>query len=109
MEGVGLFLSHDMHLQYIGFACLLPTSTPLSVTPTPSSHPSPSFHPALSLTPPLLSPCPPSPLYPLVQAYTSQFLSLVMFALMMSEDSISKLPRRHAIIKAMGQLPGELP
>ena len=53
-----------------------------------------------------LLPLPPSP--HLIQAYTSQFLSLVMFALMMSEDSISKLPRRQAIIKAMGKLPGEL-
>jgi len=31
-----------------------------------------------------------------------------MFALMMSEDSISKRPRRLEIIKAMGELPSEL-
>ena len=40
------------------------------------------------------------------QAYTSQFLSLVMFALVVSEDSISKSPRRKAIIDAMLELPG---
>jgi glucosamine--fructose-6-phosphate aminotransferase (isomerizing) len=42
------------------------------------------------------------------KAYTSQFLSLVMFALVVSEDSISKGPRRKAIINAMLELPGKI-
>lgn len=36
-----------------------------------------------------------------MQAYTSQFLSLVMFALMMSEDRISMQSRRSEIIRGL--------
>lgn len=39
------------------------------------------------------------------KAYTSQFLALTMFALMMSEDRISMQNRRNEIIKGMKQLP----
>ncbi|CAF3003111.1 unnamed protein product [Rotaria socialis] len=39
------------------------------------------------------------------KAYTSQFLALVLFGLVLSEDSISKEPRRKAIIDALQQLP----
>lgn len=42
----------------------------------------------------------------LFQAYTSQFIALVMFALMMSEDRISMRKRRMDIIKALHELPG---
>ena len=42
------------------------------------------------------------------QAYTSQFLALVMFALMMSEDRLSKQERRKSIIKGLKDLPGKL-
>ncbi|XP_046667344.1 glutamine--fructose-6-phosphate aminotransferase [isomerizing] 2-like isoform X2 [Homalodisca vitripennis] len=38
------------------------------------------------------------------KAYTSQFISLVMFALVMSEDRISMQPRRHQIIQGLKQL-----
>ena len=34
------------------------------------------------------------------KAYTSQFLALVMFALVMSEDRLSMVPRRCPMIKA---------
>ncbi|KAL9979022.1 hypothetical protein ACROYT_G016614 [Oculina patagonica] len=39
------------------------------------------------------------------KAYTSQFLALTMFALMMSEDRISMQQRRKEIIEGMKQLP----
>ncbi len=39
------------------------------------------------------------------KAYTSQMLSLVMFALVMSDDRISFQPRRQAIIQGLKQLP----
>lgn len=39
------------------------------------------------------------------KAYTSQFLALAMFALMMSEDRISMQEKRKGIIQAMNQLP----
>ncbi|GIY79237.1 glutamine--fructose-6-phosphate aminotransferase 2 [Caerostris darwini] len=39
------------------------------------------------------------------KAYTSQFLSLVMFALVMSEDRISTQPRRSEIIRGLKALP----
>lgn len=42
-----------------------------------------------------------------LQAYTSQFLALTMFALMMSEDRISMQQRRKEIVEGMKQLPGE--
>uniref|UniRef100_A0A8C0QEX5 glutamine--fructose-6-phosphate transaminase (isomerizing) n=2 Tax=Canis lupus familiaris TaxID=9615 RepID=A0A8C0QEX5_CANLF len=47
---------------------------------------------------------PESPFYP--QAYTSQFISLVMFGLMMSEDRISLQNRRQEIIRGLRSLPG---
>ena len=40
------------------------------------------------------------------KAYTSQFISLVMFGLMMCEDRISMQERRKEIIKGLQQLPG---
>lgn len=39
------------------------------------------------------------------KAYTSQFLALVLFGLVLSEDSISKEPRRKAIIEGLQHLP----
>jgi glucosamine--fructose-6-phosphate aminotransferase (isomerizing) len=39
------------------------------------------------------------------KAYTSQFIALVLFALVLSEDSISKEPRRKAIIDGLQQMP----
>lgn len=39
------------------------------------------------------------------KAYTSQFLALVLFGLVLSEDSISKEPRRRAIMDGLQQLP----
>jgi len=39
------------------------------------------------------------------KAYTSQFISLVMFALVMSEDSIAKKQRREEIIRGLKELP----
>ena len=39
------------------------------------------------------------------KAYTSQMLSLTMFALVMSEDRISLQPRRSEIIQGLKQLP----
>ncbi len=39
------------------------------------------------------------------KAYTSQILSLTMFALVMSEDRISFQPRRKAIIEGLKRLP----
>ena len=42
------------------------------------------------------------------KAYTSQFLALVMFALVMSEDRISLQPRRSEIIQGLRDLPGHI-
>merc|ERR1719430_131183 len=39
------------------------------------------------------------------KAYTSQFLALVMFALVMSEDRLSQVPRRSEIIQGLKALP----
>ncbi|XP_043195651.1 glutamine--fructose-6-phosphate aminotransferase [isomerizing] 2-like isoform X2 [Amphibalanus amphitrite] len=39
------------------------------------------------------------------KAYTSQFISLVMFALVVSEDRLSMLPRRREIIQGLKVLP----
>jgi glucosamine--fructose-6-phosphate aminotransferase (isomerizing) len=39
------------------------------------------------------------------KAYTSQFVALVLFGLVLSEDSISKEPRRKAIFDGLQQLP----
>jgi len=42
------------------------------------------------------------------KAYTSQFLALVMFALVMSEDRLSLVPRRAEIIAGLKDLPGNI-
>jgi len=42
------------------------------------------------------------------KAYTSQFISLVMFALVMSEDSRSKTERREEIIRGLKDLPSQI-
>lgn len=42
------------------------------------------------------------------KAYTSQFISLVMFSLVLSEDSLSKKPRREEIIRGLRELPGQI-
>lgn len=42
------------------------------------------------------------------KAYTSQFISLVMFALVMSEDRISMQPRRSEIIMGLKRLPEQI-
>jgi glucosamine--fructose-6-phosphate aminotransferase (isomerizing) len=42
------------------------------------------------------------------KAYTSQFISLVLFALVMSEDSNSKAERRREIIKGLKNLSGDI-
>lgn len=42
------------------------------------------------------------------KAYTSQFISLVMFALVMSEDSMSKKTRREEIIRGLKALPNHV-
>jgi len=42
------------------------------------------------------------------KAYTSQFISLVMFALMMCEDRISIQPRRSEIIQGLRNLPSQI-
>ncbi|XP_064458505.1 glutamine--fructose-6-phosphate aminotransferase [isomerizing] 2-like isoform X2 [Ornithodoros turicata] len=42
------------------------------------------------------------------KAYTSQFISLVMFSLMMCEDRISMRPRRSEIIRALQRLPDQI-
>uniref|UniRef100_A0A0P4VZT7 glutamine--fructose-6-phosphate transaminase (isomerizing) n=1 Tax=Scylla olivacea TaxID=85551 RepID=A0A0P4VZT7_SCYOL len=42
------------------------------------------------------------------KAYTSQMISLVMFALMMSEDRISSQPRRSEIIQGLRVLPDQI-
>ena len=41
-----------------------------------------------------------------LQAYTSQFVALVMFGLVMCEDRISMQSRRREIIQGMRKLPG---
>ncbi|GIX72650.1 hypothetical protein CEXT_775211 [Caerostris extrusa] len=45
---------------------------------------------------------------PEIGAYTSQFLSLVMFALVMSEDRISMQSRRSEIIRGLKVLPEQI-
>lgn len=42
-----------------------------------------------------------------LQAYTSQFVALVMFALLMCDDRISMQPRRREIIQGLRVLPGK--
>lgn len=42
------------------------------------------------------------------KAYTSQFISLVMFGLVLSEDSLSKKARREEIIRGLRDLPGQI-
>lgn len=42
------------------------------------------------------------------KAYTSQFISLVLFALVMSEDSMSKKERREEIIRGLKNLPDQI-
>ncbi|XP_077532733.1 glutamine--fructose-6-phosphate aminotransferase [isomerizing] 2-like isoform X4 [Haemaphysalis longicornis] len=42
------------------------------------------------------------------KAYTSQFISLVMFSLMMCEDRISMQPRRSEIIQGLHRLPDQI-
>ena len=42
------------------------------------------------------------------KAYTSQFISLVMFALVMSQDRISSQPRRWEIIQGLKRLPNQI-
>lgn len=42
------------------------------------------------------------------KAYTSQFISLVMFGLVICEDSISKKQRRDEIIRALKELPSQI-
>lgn len=42
----------------------------------------------------------------MLQAYTSQFVSLVLFGLMMCEDRISMQGRRREIIQGLRKLPG---
>lgn len=42
-----------------------------------------------------------------LQAYTSQFVALTMFGLMMSEDRISLQKRRLEIINGLRMLPGQ--
>lgn len=41
-----------------------------------------------------------------LQAYTSQFVALIMFALLMCDDRISMQPRRCEIIQGLRVLPG---
>uniref|UniRef100_A0AAX7STF2 glutamine--fructose-6-phosphate transaminase (isomerizing) n=1 Tax=Astatotilapia calliptera TaxID=8154 RepID=A0AAX7STF2_ASTCA len=43
------------------------------------------------------------------KAYTSQFVSLIMFGLMMSEDRLSLQKRREEIINSLKMLPGQYP
>lgn len=42
------------------------------------------------------------------KAYTSQFISLVMFGLVMSQDSVSKQARRDEILTALKELPRQI-
>lgn len=44
--------------------------------------------------------------YSVLQAYTSQFVALIMFALLMCDDRISMQPRRREIIQGLRVLPG---
>lgn len=46
-------------------------------------------------------------LFCLLQAYTSQFVALIMFALLMCDDRISVQPRRREIIQGLKVLPGK--
>lgn len=46
-------------------------------------------------------------LFCLLQAYTSQFVALIMFALLMCDDRISMQPRRREIIQGLKVLPGK--
>lgn len=41
------------------------------------------------------------------QAYTSQFVALVMFGMMMCEDRMSKRPRYNEIIEGLRELPSK--
>lgn len=43
-----------------------------------------------------------------IQAYTSQIIAMVMFALVLSADRISLQERRKEIIEALSRLPGWL-
>ena len=45
-------------------------------------------------------------LYIYIQAYTSQFVALVMFSLIMCDDRVSMQTRRKEIIDGLKQLPG---
>jgi len=40
------------------------------------------------------------------QAYSSQYISLVLFGLVMCEDKLSMQPRRQQIIQGLRKLPG---
>jgi len=42
------------------------------------------------------------------KAYTSQFVSMVMFALVLSQDRLSMMPRRAEIIKGLQELPKKI-
>lgn len=42
------------------------------------------------------------------KAYTSQFIALIMFAVKLSEDSVSKLDRRNTIIDALGNISSQI-
>jgi glucosamine--fructose-6-phosphate aminotransferase (isomerizing) len=42
------------------------------------------------------------------KAYTSQYLALVMMAIQLSEDRISKTPRRKALIDGLHELPKQI-
>ena len=42
------------------------------------------------------------------KAYTSQFVSLVLFALVLSEDRVSSLERRREIIEGLRRLPDDI-
>lgn len=42
------------------------------------------------------------------KAYTSQFISMVLFALVMSEDRVSQAPRRMEIIEGLRKLPEQI-
>jgi glucosamine--fructose-6-phosphate aminotransferase (isomerizing) len=42
------------------------------------------------------------------KAYTSQFIALVMIALSLSDDRVSKIARRHEIIDGLQEIPGQI-
>jgi len=65
--------------------------------------PPPPSHPVLLLTPP-----PRQIGVASTKAYTSQILCMVLMALTLSEDSISKRELRDSIIDELGQLPGKV-